>query len=138
MNDDRAYACASPGTDYFVIGIDTESFRIIDDNGEPILYPKPLFDVLDARLPAGLAFREYSDDQYFIDPVCVGPGFYEDYFFCDGNVGGQIVAQKALRSFLQQAAADADPIDRAIIERDFARLSPIGCCAGNIPPHIHK
>ncbi len=66
---------------YDVIGLDDENFRVIDEKGEPILYPKYLFVVIDDFVPSRWIKREYSDGEYFIDPPELSKrGFYEDYF----------------------------------------------------------
>jgi|WetSurMetagenome_2_1015567.scaffolds.fasta_scaffold264314_2 hypothetical protein len=53
VRDGRLHAGITPLEEYFVIGIGQEDFRIVDDAGEPILYPKGLFDIVDPSLPAG-------------------------------------------------------------------------------------
>jgi hypothetical protein len=70
-----------PGKVYEVIGIDDEHYRIVDEGGEPILYPKYLFDVIDPTIPESWVRKDYPDDEYFIDPPELSHrGFYEDYF----------------------------------------------------------
>lgn len=66
---------------YDVIGISTNYFRVVDEMWEPILYPKYLFDVIDASIPEWWIRKEYSADEYYINPPeFTEPGFYEDYF----------------------------------------------------------
>jgi hypothetical protein len=71
----------SPGKIYHVVGINDESFRVVDDKGEPILYSKKLFDVVDSKIPDHWVTKKYEDDEYYIDPPEFSePGFYEKYF----------------------------------------------------------
>jgi len=69
------------GKDYDVIGLDHESYRIIDDKGEPILFPKTLFSVIDDRIPDDWIWDRYADDEFYANPPELHePGFFEDYF----------------------------------------------------------
>ncbi|MDY6994859.1 MAG: hypothetical protein SVR94_19915, partial [Pseudomonadota bacterium] len=36
---------------YFVIGIEADDYRILNDAGNPYLYPSELFEILDASEP---------------------------------------------------------------------------------------
>lgn len=66
---------------YDVIGIDAEYFRIVDEIGEPILYPKYLFEIIDSSIPESWIRYEYGLDEYYINPPELSePGFYEDLF----------------------------------------------------------
>ena len=66
---------------YFVIEITHDSYRVINERKEPILYPKYLFTVLDSSIPSSWIRNEFDDGEYFIGPpelnIC---GFYEDFF----------------------------------------------------------
>lgn len=80
-----------PKTVYQVIGFDDENFRVLNDVGEPILYPKDLFIVLDSSYPDNWVRMEFDDGQYYVNPPELSElGFYEDFF--DGE-------QKALEKF---------------------------------------
>jgi hypothetical protein len=69
------------GNVYIVVGIDDTNFRIISDFGEPVLYEKEIFDVVDSTIPPQWIRRDYGDGEYFIDPPELSRrGFYEDYF----------------------------------------------------------
>ena len=43
-----SYADLSEDQPYFVIGIEADDYRILNDAGKPYLYPPELFDVLDS------------------------------------------------------------------------------------------
>lgn len=81
------------GKVYHVIGLDHDSYRIINDLDEPIIYKKSLFDTIDGAIPSDWVCVKYSDDEYYINPVeFSSPGFYEDLF--DGNAEAQEVYKK--------------------------------------------
>ena len=110
--------------EYFVIEINEEFYRVIDDTGEPILYPKALFEILDPAIPPGWKFREYEDGEYFLDPLLTGgPGFYEKLFCSDGDRVAQAENIQTLREALEAAMAAGGEEDRRLIQRDLERLS---------------
>jgi hypothetical protein len=75
----------SPNKIYNVVGFDYKCYRIIDDIGEPILYSKSLFNVVDPLYPHSWVREDYPDGDYYVDPPeFSAPGFYEAYF--DGDV----------------------------------------------------
>jgi hypothetical protein len=86
-----------PNKTYKVIGIDDEYYRIVNEIGEPILYPKYLFEVVDPAVPETWIRQEYGPDEYYIDPpeLCRA-GFYEDYF--DGKPEAKVVFEQFLAS----------------------------------------
>ncbi len=66
---------------YLVVEISDTDFRIINNNREPILYQKELFDVVDSDIPQDWIREDYEDGEYYINPPNFGGrGFYEDYF----------------------------------------------------------
>ncbi|MBP7052296.1 MAG: hypothetical protein KBE65_14885 [Phycisphaerae bacterium] len=66
---------------YFVIGIEADDYRILNDHGKPYLYPAHLFEVVDPHEP-GIWVTEYGDDgeRYSYPPELNEAGFFEDYF----------------------------------------------------------
>ncbi|ASF45346.1 ankyrin repeat domain-containing protein [Methylovulum psychrotolerans] len=79
--DDNYHRSLSPGMVYSVVQIDDEYFRVINDDGEPILYPKALFEVVDPSVPEEWVTITFDDGEYFIGPAEFNKtGFYEDYF----------------------------------------------------------
>ncbi len=120
---DLLHTGISPGETYFVIGLNQNELRVVDNDGEPVLYPKELFDVVDPTLPAGWQFLAYPDGEYYLEPVATSsPGFYEDLFGSDGDLLAQSHAQKTLRDMLQATLNEASDEDRRLIQRDLARL----------------
>ena len=41
----------TPDQPYFVIGIEADDCRLLNDHGKPYLYPRHLFEVIDSREP---------------------------------------------------------------------------------------
>jgi hypothetical protein len=75
------YPDLSPDEQYFVIGIEADDFRILNDFGKPYLYPSHLFEIVDSREPKSW-ITVYGDDgeRYSYPPTLNEPGFFEDYF----------------------------------------------------------
>ncbi len=75
------YPDLSPDEPYFVIGIEADDFRLLNNYGKPYLYPSHLFEIVDSREPS-IWITEYGDDgeRYSYPPVLHEPGFFEDYF----------------------------------------------------------
>jgi hypothetical protein len=123
IRDGRLHTGISPLEEYFVIEVNEQMFRIIDDRGEPILYPKELFEVVDPSLPPGLQFVEYPDGEYFLEPTKTGgPGLYENFFGSDGNRVAQAQAQQAVREALEAALLAGSEQDQRLLQRDLKRL----------------
>jgi hypothetical protein len=66
---------------YFVIGIEANDYRILNDHGKPYLYPPDMFEVIDSREP-GIWVTEYGDEgeRYSYPGELNEAGFFEDYF----------------------------------------------------------
>ncbi len=75
------YPDLTPGQPYFVIGIEADDYRILNDSGKPYLYPLYLFEIIDPREPS-IWTTEYGEDgeRYSYPPVLKEAGFFEDYF----------------------------------------------------------
>ena len=71
----------SVGHPYHVIGIEADDLRLLNDHGQPVLYPADLFHVRDATEPADW-ITETGDDgeRYAYPPALHAPGFFEDLF----------------------------------------------------------
>ena len=91
----------TPNKDYFVIGIEDEYYRIVNDDGEPILYPKFLFRIIDRNYPDEWIEESYGEGEYTIQPPEFANNyFYEDYF--DGD-------SKAIKIFKQYCKIHSIP-----------------------------
>jgi hypothetical protein len=75
------YTDLSPDQPYFVIGIESDDYRILNDHGKPYLYPSDLFTVADAA-EASDWITEYGaeGERYSYPPELNNAGFFEDYF----------------------------------------------------------
>lgn len=64
---------------YFVIGIEADYFRILNDSGVPYLYPAEIFFIVDPKEPEEWV-TEYGDDgeRYSYPAQLNNPGFFED------------------------------------------------------------
>lgn len=72
------------GQTYQVLGLSDQSFRIINNAKEPMLYARQCFEIVDPKIPQDWIRRDYDDGEYHIAPgPCSEPGFYEDFF--DGD-----------------------------------------------------
>jgi len=110
--------------EYYVLGVGNESYRVVNHLGEPILYPKELFEVTDVAVPSGWHFRDYDDGEYLLEPASIGkPGFYELWFGSDGDIPGQRTARRLFREELARLAAISEEIDRDLIREALGRLS---------------
>jgi hypothetical protein len=123
IRDGRLHAGISPSEEYFAIEVNHEEYRIIDDLGEPILYPKELFEVVDPSLPAGWQFLQYPDGEYHLGPTkTLVRGLYEDFFGSDGSRVAQAQAQQAVREVLEAALLAGSEQDQRLLQRDLKRL----------------
>lgn len=122
--DERVFPTLSPRATYYVLGVSNEDYRVINDRGEPILFPKVLFEVVDRAIPAGWQLAEFEEGEYHLQPGAVArPGFYNDYFWSDGDYEAQRVARQVLRGVLERALEEATGDDRRQIVRDLARMT---------------
>jgi len=74
----------SVGKVYLVIGIEADSYRIVNDAQMPYLYNPNQFEVIDSQRP-NFWITEYGEDQeeYSYPSSWNAPGFFEE--FHDGN-----------------------------------------------------
>lgn len=71
----------TPGKEYDVIEIAFYDFRVVGDGGEPTLFAKEEFDVVDPAVPAEWVRRDYGEDEvYYSPPELSEQYFWEDYF----------------------------------------------------------
>jgi len=79
--DESEHRSLTVGAIYEVVGIGGKHLRVIDDDGEPILFHAALFDVVDPAIPDDWVVNSYSDgENYFDPPEFAERYFYEDYF----------------------------------------------------------
>ena len=77
----RRYPDLTPGQEYAVIGVEADDFRLLNDRGQPYLYPHQLFDVVDSHEPEDWVTEVGEDgERYAYPPPLNGCGFFEDFF----------------------------------------------------------
>jgi hypothetical protein len=75
------YPDLTPRQPYVVIGIEGDDYRILNDAGRPYLYPRGLFELLDAREPGDWVSEYGRDSERYAYPAPLNdPGFFEDFF----------------------------------------------------------
>jgi hypothetical protein len=81
LEENPDYPDLTPNQPYFVIGIEADDYRILNDHGKPYLYRSRLFKVIDSNEPNNW-ITEYGDDgeRYSYPPELNEVGFFEDYF----------------------------------------------------------
>lgn len=87
----------TPGQEYVLVGLDQDSYRVINDNEEPVLYERAMFleQNFENRTPSEWVKHDYEDGEYTINPFELSVvGFYEDWF------DGQPQAKEVLARFL--------------------------------------
>lgn len=61
------------GKIYDVIEIMTESYRLVDDKNDPVLFDKRAFEIIDNRIPDDWVYQVWLDDgEIFPDPEIEG------------------------------------------------------------------
>ncbi len=78
-SDARIHAL-TPRAEYEVIGIEADMYRILNDDGDPCLYPPQIFRVLDARRPKHWVSEKHDGAEYAYTRALGRLGFFEDYF----------------------------------------------------------
>ena len=93
----------TPDQPYFVIGIEADDYRILNDSGKPYLYSCHLFEVIDPQEPS-IWMTVYGDDgeRYSYPPALSEAGFFEDYF--DGKDEALSKFWHAINKRLSEAA----------------------------------
>jgi len=75
------YPDLSVSQPYFVIGIEADDLRILNDRGKPYLYPADLFEVIDSNRPADWVTDFGANGEEYSYPDSLNqPGFFEDFF----------------------------------------------------------
>ncbi len=79
MPDGRTHPSVSIGRLYIVLTLLTDDFRIVDDEGEPILVPRSKFDVLDDWIPTDwVREADEAEDWFWCGPLPFAVrGFFE-------------------------------------------------------------
>ena len=66
---------------YFVIGIEADDFRILNDAGKPYLYSPEMFSIVNSSEPKDWITDFGEDGERYSYPLQLNnPGFFEDVF----------------------------------------------------------
>ncbi|MBI9016447.1 MAG: hypothetical protein JEZ07_04210 [Phycisphaerae bacterium] len=87
---------------YIVVGISQSDLRIVDDDGEPILYPISLFEIVDKAIPSDWEVVMGDEGETYWNPDFVKPGFYEDWH--DGDLEVRYVFAEYYQKLLNERA----------------------------------
>lgn len=89
----RTYGTLTPGNVYRVIGIGCDSFRVIDDLGEPVLFDPKAFDIVDATEPGDWITTHGDEGERYAYPAeFAEPGFFEDWHDGDRAARSKLTA----------------------------------------------
>ena len=89
---------------YLVVGLSEEFLRVINDAGEPILYPRSCFEFSEGEIPIDWVREEFPDGEFHIEPAeTASIGFYERFF--DGDQDA-VDAFEALRQHLEEDSSN--------------------------------
>lgn len=78
------YPDLTPSRTYAVIGIEANDLRLLNDQGQPYLYQRDLFEIIDAHAPTDWLTEVGDEGEPYAYPCALNaPGFFEDFF--DGN-----------------------------------------------------
>lgn len=71
----------TPGETYEVLAIADDSYRLIDDRGEPYLFEAEAFEIIDDTRPSEWVMERGDEGEEYTGPVeFQAPGFWEDFF----------------------------------------------------------
>jgi hypothetical protein len=78
--DGRQYASLTVGREYVVLGIEADDYRLLNDDGEPVLFDPAYFEVADPTEPAFWVSRTGDEGERYAYPLGWDvPGFFEDW-----------------------------------------------------------
>ena len=93
----------TPRAEYEVLGIECGDYRLLGDDGEPYLYPRRLFRVVDAARPKHWVRKVVDGTEYAYAAALAKPGFFEDYF--DGVASKRRIFHRYLNEHLRLTPA---------------------------------
>jgi hypothetical protein len=81
-----SYKRVIPGKKYLLLGISNKYYRVLDEDNEPALYPKPWFDKI-FQIPLNWIKEKHTKGEYHIYPPELNEkGFFEKWFDKDPTV----------------------------------------------------
>lgn len=113
------YWSLTVGREYEVLGIECDSYRLLDDAGEPVLFDPQCFEVVEPQEPPFWVFQVGDEGERYAYPPGWGvPGFFEAW-----HNGDEVVQ----RVFAEQLGAwypgviRGQPAQQAVAADDAAR-----------------
>ena len=98
----QRHRALSPRRKYVVIGIEADYLRILDDSGQPCLYPPILFKVNDRTPGPDWVLEKGEEGEKYAYPPALGkPGFSQDYF--DGKAAAVAIFWQIINQRLASA-----------------------------------
>ena len=81
LRENTRYVELTLGQCYAVIGVEADDFRLLNDRGQPYLYPSQLFEVVDPSEPEDWITEFGEDGERYAYPSPLNTcGFFEDFF----------------------------------------------------------
>jgi hypothetical protein len=77
--DGTRYSSLTLGAEYEVLGIEADRLRLLDDQGEPVLFDPACFEITDSTEPDDWVSVEEDGVRYAYPPAWGRPGFFEDW-----------------------------------------------------------
>lgn len=103
LESTSGYPDLTLGQPYVVLGIEADHLRLLNNQGRPYLYPREIFNIVDAREPEDWV-KELGEDneRYAYPPPLNSVGFFEDYF--DGKPEAVATFWRVMNRQLSDAA----------------------------------
>ena len=97
------------GREYEVLGIECDSYRLLTDRGEPVLFDPVCFEVTDPTEPSNWVSVVEDGARYAYPPPWGQPEFFEDWH--DGVPAVRAAFSEQLRTWHSHAVQGADERD---------------------------
>src|SRR5262245_53912578 len=104
----KTYGTLTAGNIYRVIGIAGDSFRIVDDVGEPILFAAHAFEIVDATEPDDWIGEVGEEGERYTCPRALSArGFFEDWHDGVSEARAKLSAYLNQLCWLEAKASDS-------------------------------
>ncbi len=103
--DERS--CLSMDRDYTVLSLEYDSYRLVNDFGEPTLHDADAFITTNNEMP-GFWIAIHTEEVDFDGPECLNvPGYFEDWH--DSNPNTRMDFRRVLALYYPDVVADLTP-----------------------------
>jgi len=93
-----SYQNLTPGNVYRVISLEVDSVRVMDDQGEPVLFPLSWFSVVDDKWPSDWEVTVGADGERYIGPEILWENYFWERYF-DGDRAAIQTLKRRLREW---------------------------------------